>query len=462
MAAKPSDVAAKLAAKPSDVAAKLAAKPSDVGGLLAAAKVSVHATRKQRTEAKPNGPWSAEEDEALRNAVDCCGAKGKSIAERMNLLGFQRTGTQCLNRWRKVLQPGLVKGTWTDDEDAAVRDMVLKHGVGKIKWSDIAATLPGRMGKQCRERWFNHLDPTIRKGEWTPEEDRIIFEVQQRVGNRWRDIARLLPGRTENSVKNRWNSAARRKWFQEHFGTDGPPEKRPKLTAGAANLAAAALPAPVPPVLPAPLPAPLPAQLPQPAPEPQPQPVPQPELPAPEPQPQPVPQPQPELPAPQPPQLPPPQPPQLPPPQPPQLPPQPPQQPPQLPPPQPPQLPPPQLPCGGTNLRKRKTAMQPKPEPQPPQPRPPSCGIFFPAPMRPRARDDNLCLPNAGDLLVESLALLDARGRGGENMYSPSIFGPFSSPDTTHPIMSEPLSSSVLTPALRNAILATCLEYYCH
>lgn len=60
----------------------------------------------------------------------------------------------------------------------------MKHGVGKVKWSSIAAKLPGRIGKQCRERWFNHLDPSIKKGDWSNEEEQIIYEAQKCFGNR--------------------------------------------------------------------------------------------------------------------------------------------------------------------------------------------------------------------------------------------------------------------------------------
>ncbi len=104
-----------------------------------------------------------------------------------------RTDVQCLHRWQKVLKPGLIKGPWTPEEDDLVRQLVGVHGTKK--WSMIAQNLEGRLGKQCRERWYNHLDPAIKRTPWTEEEDKQIITLQHRLGNKWADIAIEVEGR---------------------------------------------------------------------------------------------------------------------------------------------------------------------------------------------------------------------------------------------------------------------------
>nr|GEV21757.1 transcription factor MYB98-like [Tanacetum cinerariifolium] len=102
------------------------------------------------------------------------------------------------------------KGQWTKEEDRVLKQLVEKHG-GR-KWSDIAEMLKGRIGKQCRERWHNHLRPDIKKDFWTEEEDRILITNHAKVGNKWSEIAKKLPGRTESSIKNHWNATIRRQY----------------------------------------------------------------------------------------------------------------------------------------------------------------------------------------------------------------------------------------------------------
>eukprot|EP00743_Colponemidia_sp_Colp-15_P002427 GILK01002631.1.p1 GENE.GILK01002631.1~~GILK01002631.1.p1 ORF type:complete len:473 (-),score=89.74 GILK01002631.1:709-2127(-) len=104
----------------------------------------------------------------------------------------------------------LMKGPWTSEEDKQLIDLV--NTLGPKNWSQVASHLAKRNGKQCRERYFNHLDPEINKGEWSAEEDKILIDSQARLGNKWSLIAKSLPHRSENQVKNRWNSMMRSHW----------------------------------------------------------------------------------------------------------------------------------------------------------------------------------------------------------------------------------------------------------
>ncbi|KAK9734722.1 hypothetical protein RND81_04G159100 [Saponaria officinalis] len=103
----------------------------------------------------------------------------------------------------------MIKGQWTEEEDRMLKTLVLKYG--ERKWAMIARShLVGRAGKQCRERWHNHLRPDIKKDAWDEEEERMLVSAHQQFGNKWAEIARRIPGRSENSIKNHWNATKRR------------------------------------------------------------------------------------------------------------------------------------------------------------------------------------------------------------------------------------------------------------
>eukprot|EP00956_Cyclotella_meneghiniana_P011585 scaffold16276_cov49-Cyclotella_meneghiniana.AAC.5 len=145
--------------------------------------------------------------------------------------GRGRTAQECHNRWTRYLKPGASKGRgggggvhWREDEDAAVLHAIAQSAkpvsAYYFNWTDIAHQLPGRSGKQIRDRWINYLNPALNRLPFSPEDDLRLWEGHKKLRSRWTEISVEVfnSTRSENHIKNRWYSAAFKKFISNEFG----------------------------------------------------------------------------------------------------------------------------------------------------------------------------------------------------------------------------------------------------
>lgn len=196
---------------------------------------SSHSGGRNTKKRRPMQFWTKEEDVQLWNAIKEFGTrKWMQIAKRVP----GKDHKQCLQRWNKVLNPKLKKGRWKEEEDKQLVSLVLeqtnKEANKSIKWNVISEAMGcSRSAKQCRERWVNHLNPEVKKVEWSEEEDRTLLALHEEFPNKWANISRCLPGRSESMVKSRLTKLTKAKNRKNATGKRGkrkPTSKKAKAT----------------------------------------------------------------------------------------------------------------------------------------------------------------------------------------------------------------------------------------
>jgi len=148
--------------------------------------------------------WTREEDELLIALAEKYNEKHwKEISKRF----VKKNSLQCFSRYKRI-RPGIIKGSWKKEEDFKIIELVSKYGKS---WSKISKLLGTRNGKQIRDRFINVLDPEIRKGKFTEEEDRKLIALFKQNGPKWATISKYYPNRTADMIKNRFHSSIKKK-----------------------------------------------------------------------------------------------------------------------------------------------------------------------------------------------------------------------------------------------------------
>ena len=150
--------------------------------------------------------WTIEEDTLLLNLTWNIRKKWKIISNSFK----NKSAYQCKLRY-KLINPNIKKSIWDMLEDKKIIKGVC---IFKNNWNKISSKfLPNRTSNQIRERYINILDPNLKKDKFTFEEDRLIVNLYNKYGSKWREIKKYLPGRSGDMIKNRFNSSIKKKYY---------------------------------------------------------------------------------------------------------------------------------------------------------------------------------------------------------------------------------------------------------
>ncbi|KAL9190561.1 hypothetical protein ACHAXT_000267 [Thalassiosira profunda] len=190
----------------------------------------------------PGIGWPPEEDLRLTELLSRHKGSNADWDRLARDHGHDRTARECHDRWTRYLKPGSRKGQWREEEDAVVLRAIFASGAARAavndrgsgtdalaldphhppftQWADLAPQLPGRTGKQIRDRWVNYLNPAINHLPFSREDDLRLWQGHADLGKRWVEISVKVFGssRSENHIKNRWYSAAFKKFVTKEFG----------------------------------------------------------------------------------------------------------------------------------------------------------------------------------------------------------------------------------------------------
>lgn len=145
-------------------------------------------------------------DNEIKKLIQLCNTDDKSWIDIANKFD-DKSNIDCHLKFVSLTEKSK-KGNWANYEDELLLDWVKEKGAKN--WAKCALTIPGRTGKQCRERWKNSLDPLVKRGNWSINEQIKMFEAMKVYWYSWSAVSKCLSGRTENSIKNYFYSSVRR------------------------------------------------------------------------------------------------------------------------------------------------------------------------------------------------------------------------------------------------------------